>query len=145
MLDPETLHWSINPTTSSGIVTQVFEEYRDTSFLHFPCFEIDARFDGGMSGGPVFNSVGHCCGVVCASLPLPDGEHVSYASTLWPALGNTLPFDTPNIIYKAPYSVAELCSLGILHSPDWQKFQGRKPEIEQDPMGVIKPQRIKLK
>lgn len=142
LLSPRTLQWGINPTTSAGLVTEVFEEYRDKSMLHFPCFEIDARFDGAMSGGPVFNSRGHCCGVICSSREIPGARHVSYASTLWPAIGTVLPFDTPNLIYPGPYSAIELCSIGAMHSPDWRKFYGRTFEIERDPFGTAKP-RIK--
>lgn len=77
-------------TLSTGVVTEIHHNYRDTGLLKFPCFSTNARFDGGMSGGPVFNnSNGAICGVICNNLP-PENEneeHVSHVSTLWPISG----------------------------------------------------------
>jgi len=113
--------------------------------LTFPCFEIRGRFDGGMSGGPVFNDAGHCCGVVCACADYGDGQYVSYATTLWPALWTPLTFATPNIIYRRPYQVGELCALGIIHAVDWNQFEKREIEtITDDPFGY-RPSRVHLK
>ena len=41
-----------------------------------------------MSGGPVFNSAGHLCGILAGGPPHVDGvPDRSYFSLLWPALG----------------------------------------------------------
>lgn len=55
----------------------------------FPCFRVNARFDGGMSGGPVFSDHGKLCGVICTGLPPYDegDEHCSFVSALWPLMG----------------------------------------------------------
>ena len=37
--------------------------------LAFPCYEINARFDPGMSGGLVVDELGAVCGLVCSTLP----------------------------------------------------------------------------
>jgi Trypsin-like peptidase domain len=50
-----------SPTTSKGTVIAVFNERRDSFQFPFACFQTDARFDGGMSGGPVFSG-GYLCG-----------------------------------------------------------------------------------
>ena len=78
---------------SDGIVVDVHEERRDAR-LNFPCFQTDARFDGGMSGGPVFNDAGALCGIISSNLPpSADGEpHVSYVATLWPIAGTIIDF-----------------------------------------------------
>lgn len=49
---------------------------------------MNARFDGGTSGWPIFNDYGQLCGVVCSNLPPTDNndELVSYATTLWPLM-----------------------------------------------------------
>lgn len=85
--------WHVNPFSSEGTVVEVFERQRDSHRLNFPCFRTNARYDGGMSGGPVFDSHGHLCGVICSNLPPsePGDEHVSYVTSLWPALA--IPID----------------------------------------------------
>ena len=47
----------------------------------------DARFDGGMSGGPVVHG-GRACGLVSSSLPAQtdDEDHASFVPLLWPAM-----------------------------------------------------------
>jgi hypothetical protein len=77
------------PRTTEGDVKEVHPLYRDRGMLPFPCFHTNARFDAGMSGGPVFNEDGRVCGVVCSNLPpsAEGQEHISYASLIWPALG----------------------------------------------------------
>lgn len=74
------------PMTSVGIVREIYEWKRDSKFLPFPCYHVGARFDAGMSGGPVYDETGALCGIVCANLQGShlDGEPVSYVSTLWP-------------------------------------------------------------
>ena len=74
--------------TTDGIVQEVHHEKRDGVRLSFPCFRTNARFDGGMSGAPVFNDQGSVCGLICSSLPptTPDEDHASYVSTIWPML-----------------------------------------------------------
>lgn len=56
--------------------------------LTFPCFQTDARFDHGMSGGPVFNEAGYVCGVICSSYQVEnDPGYISHVSLIWPAMG----------------------------------------------------------
>lgn len=79
----------LNPKTAAGVVKEVHHQYRDRGSLPFPCFHTNARFDAGMSGGPVFNQAGQIIAVICSNLPpeTKDEEHASYASLIWPALG----------------------------------------------------------
>ncbi len=106
----------MDATTTTGTVLEVHHERRDSARLPFPCFRTDARFDGGMSGAPVFDENGHVCGVICSNLPpaAPDGEHVSYVSTLWPLLA--IPIDAPWDRYPAGtrYPLYEYAAAGIL-------------------------------
>jgi len=80
--------------TTSGTVSKVHAERRDQR-LSFPCFQTNARIDGAMSGGPMFNEFGQVCGVMCSTLPpFEEGEeHVSYGASIWPMLG--IPIDAP--------------------------------------------------
>jgi hypothetical protein len=74
---------------SAGRIVEVFPKKRDSGMLNFPCFLINARFDPGMSGGPVCNESGYVCGVICSSMPKFEGDpgYVSYVSLIWPAMG----------------------------------------------------------
>lgn len=80
---------TLSPRTTEGEVKEVHPVYRDRCMLPFPCLHTNARFDAGMSGGPVFNQDGRICGLVSSNLPpSEDGQdHASYASLIWPALG----------------------------------------------------------
>ena len=79
------------PTTSAGVVGQIFPVQRDSGMLNFPCFEVHALFAHGMSGGLVIDEEGRLCGLVCAS----DGNQppLSYAATLWPFLTTMISAD----------------------------------------------------
>lgn len=74
-------------SASKGVIQNVHFPRRDSSFLTFPCFEINSRLDPGMSGGPVLNLSGGVIGVVCSSITLADcDDHTSYASLVGPSL-----------------------------------------------------------
>jgi hypothetical protein len=85
-----THHIELNdrPTTSIGKVTRLYPSGRDRVMLPFPCFEIEARFEAGMSGGLVVDETGAVCGLICASLHTANLEEspVSYAVPLFPML-----------------------------------------------------------
>lgn len=67
---------------SGGAVTQVWPGGRDSVMLPTACFETSARFDHGMSGGPVFGEDGRVCGVVSSGVDEnEDSEgYISFAS-----------------------------------------------------------------
>lgn len=120
------LTWGLNPATTQGPVLNVFEVRRGRSLLNFPCFEINARFEGGMSGGPVFNAAGELCGVVCASVAPHEGvSHIAYAATLWPIVGVTINFPLPNLVVNGPYNIADLSRVGYLHLRGWDELVPR--------------------
>jgi Trypsin-like peptidase domain len=89
MKSPGNFEARTGATTSAGTVTEVHEIRRDRGFLKFPSFETNARFDPGMSGGPVFNAQGHVCGIIASGLSEggQSTDHRSAAWTLWPAMG----------------------------------------------------------
>lgn len=110
------LTWSNKPSTSVGEVLEVHHQSRDSARLHFPCFRTNARFDGGMSGGPVFNDAGLVCGIVCSSIPatLEEDGHISYASSLWMAMGILVNANCDRHPPGVYYTVHELAEAGIL-------------------------------
>ena len=103
---------NLHPRTALGTVRMVHHDQRDRFRLPFPCFQTDARFDGGMSGGPVFNSTGSLCGIICSTLPPsdPTEEHISYACTLWPMMGIAVDIGINSYatgLYRPMYSLLE--------------------------------------
>lgn len=106
-----------------GEVREVHTEKRDSVRLPFPCYQVNARFDGGMSGGPVINDSGKVCGVICSNLPPDDekDEHLSYVATLWPLMATKLSIDPNGNSVKAPYLLLELAKKGIISANGWEK------------------------
>jgi hypothetical protein len=79
------------PSVSVGEILEVYPEKRDSSMLTFPSIRINARLDGGMSGGPVFNDDGELIGIVCSSYDISDtDDHLSYVTLLWPVMATPM-------------------------------------------------------
>jgi S1-C subfamily serine protease len=85
-VDGPNVHIDPGAHTSVGEVIDVFPGGRDRVLAPFPCFQVDARFDDSMSGGPVFDEHGALCGLISANIPpYEEGEpHASLVSLLWP-------------------------------------------------------------
>lgn len=81
---PELRYVIIEPNFhfTSGEITQVFRQGRDRLILPTACFETSARFDPGMSGGPVSDEEGAVCGVIASGVDYDSGDpgFTSYAS-----------------------------------------------------------------
>jgi hypothetical protein len=85
------VEYSQNTGLTPGKIIEVHPQSRDTSFLSFPCFQTDALFKSGMSGGPVFTENGAVCGVVCSGVETQEEQDsISYASLIWPTLAMPL-------------------------------------------------------
>lgn len=109
--------------TTTGRVVQIHHARRDSVRLRFPCYQVDARFDGGMSGGPIFNRSGHVCGVICSSMPVSEGlEHVSYACTLWPIVGDLVSAAGLSAGPDGGYELSQLFDLGVANCVDRSLF-----------------------
>jgi len=125
------------PVTTTGKVIEIHHEIRDDCRLPFPCFRTNARFDGGMSGGPIFNAItGHICGVICSSLPATTDEedHISYASSLWPIVGSKCDASRIHFSGADPYPVFKLFEKGIIRANDFEKVL-----IATNEMGQLTP------
>lgn len=101
---------------TKGKILDVFPLKRDSAMLPFPCFHTNARFDHGMSGGPIMNSRGDVCGVVCSSFPqIEDNpEYISYGSLIWPALGTQIEVALSQNTQPEMISVYELIQKGFV-------------------------------
>lgn len=114
------------PIMSVRVVREIFEWRRDSAMLSFPCYEVSARFDNGMSGGPVFDETGSICGVVCAHLEGShlDGNPVSYVTTLWPLFRMMIETDRgDNYPRGVRYPVIELARGGQIGVTDLPRLE----------------------
>jgi hypothetical protein len=109
-------HIKLAGRVTTGIVQEIHHRQRDAGMLKFPCYRTNARFEGGMSGGPVLDDSGAICGLVVAGLPpdAPDVEHYSHALTLWPMLSIVLDLPRQGYAKQARYPLFDLASLGGL-------------------------------
>jgi hypothetical protein len=127
------IHWRLKPHSTVGQVLAVYEEMRDQAMLSFPCFEMDARFDGGMSGGPLFNEAGQICGLICVSLEGDSSKgHRSWGATLWPAMVTDIDFEGPGLITKGKYPVFELIKHDFIHTVGWDQIASRITFYRED-------------
>lgn len=124
------IHWKQSPSTSKGIITQVFHESRDTSFLKFPCYETNATFEPSMSGGPVFTKEGFLCGLICSGIDFgeEDAEPVSYVVALWPSMATPIEINRKGHPKEISYPVLELAKDNFIYAEGWGNV-----EIENNP------------
>ncbi|MEX2162607.1 MAG: serine protease [Anaerolineales bacterium] len=76
-----------NTISTTGNVVEIHYPKRDSTFLYYPCFQTTARFESGMSGGPIINESGFVCGVICRSFGDVADQlgPISYGSLLSPS------------------------------------------------------------
>ena len=81
-------------SASRGVIEEIYFPKRDTVVCPFPSFLTTARFDKGMSGGPVLGPSGNVIGVICSSVLSTEGAitfldeqgYISFVSLIGPAL-----------------------------------------------------------
>jgi S1-C subfamily serine protease len=121
-IDGDTVTLARKGSTSVGTVIEIHDQRRDNFSITWPCFRVDARFDRGMSGGPVFNETGQLCGLVCACMPpaAPGASYNSYVTSLWPMLAIEMDFaregHPPGL-----YTVQELAGDGMIAALDAER------------------------
>ncbi len=116
--------WRVRASTATGQVVRIHRLRRDSAMLRFPVFQLDARFDPSMSGGPVVSNItGELCGLIVSSLPpepgVPMAEHISYAAALWPVMGTMIDK------VKSPrdqFPLLRLAEDEVIHAPDWRRI-----------------------
>ena len=109
---------------SRGTVKNVYWEGRDRGMYNFPCFEVNAKFEHGMSGGLILNMSSQVCGIVCGSLAAmsPEDSHVSYAAMLWPMMA--IPLGDHLVVGGEPtkaYRLMRLAKDGIFRPKGWDR------------------------
>ena len=124
-IDIESNLLTYETSTSIGEVIEVHKKMRDSVRLNFPCFMVNSRFDGGMSGGPVFNDNGELCGLICSTLePLSIHEpHVSYVTLLSPILKTLIDIPYKELDKGGIYPVMKLIEYNIIHAKGYKSIK----------------------
>jgi len=120
----EHIELKFDRSVSTGSVRQPYWAGRDRAMYNFPCFEVDAKFEHGMSGGLVITDDSHVCGIVCGSLPAmsSDEPHVSYVTMLCPMMA--IPVDAklvPEGDGVSRYHLQHLSEKGIFTPTGWER------------------------
>jgi hypothetical protein len=118
--------FQLQPRVAWGTVTDVYPVSRDTVLLPFPSFEIEARFYGGMSGGPIFNEAGEVCGLICSGY---DDVPVASGVVLWPMLGIPIKHVGPGVVGTGKFPMFLLAKAGLMHVTGWDLVDGNVEEF----------------
>jgi|ERR1044071_164714 hypothetical protein len=111
--------WKLKPALSTSEVTAVYERYRDRGLLAWPAIETNARFDHGMSGGPVFNDKGQVCAVVCDGIGSEEEGYVSSGSLLWLAMITAMDIPIDKFTAGEQYFAFELFKNKFIRQTGW--------------------------
>ncbi|MEN5081812.1 serine protease [Bosea sp. TWI1241] len=113
---------------TAGIVTKIFPNGRDRGMYPFPCFQMNARFDSGMSGGPIFDERGRVVGIISGSMP-EDGElpAVSYGATLGPIMNIPLSGKASGYPWaRTAFPASDRVERGIIKVADLQAYREKQ-------------------
>lgn len=120
----EHVELNFDRSVSTGVVRQQYWGGRDKGMYNFPCFEVDAKFEHGMSGGLVITDDSRVCGIVCGSLSAmsTDEPHVSYVTMLWPMMAISVdPRLVPGSDKAGRYHLQHLSAKGIFTPTGWER------------------------
>lgn len=119
------IEWEYIPTSSLGVVIDIHQHKRDNFSINFPCIYTNARYDGGMSGGPVFNDEGNLCAIISSNLPptTPKEEHASYAALIWPSMITSINLEREGTNSNRHYPILELCQDKIITAQNYDRVK----------------------
>ena len=119
-------NWKLKPALATGEVTAVHERYRDRGLLAWPAIETNARFDHGMSGGPVFNDKDQVCGVICDGIGSAEEGYVSSASLLWLAMITGIDHPINGFAFGEKYFAFDLLKNNYIRQIGWETVFSEK-------------------
>jgi hypothetical protein len=130
-LEGNQLSLSLDPLTAPGTVTEVYPERRDMGMLSFPSFQVEGHFIGGMSGGPIYNSIGELCGLVCSG---DNDTPIANGVALWPILVVMISHEGFGVTCTGEYRMSQLADHGRLTLKDYDKVDNNV-ELVDEPLG----------
>lgn len=116
------IDYHLTMAATYGTVSEVHPGGRDRCMLPFGCFAVTADFRPSMSGGPIFNSEGRVCGIVCSGTNTEPGiPPISYGALLWPLLGVELDMRYENVQLPPSYEALQLARSGLIQMQGWER------------------------
>jgi len=111
------LNYSHEFITTGGEIVEVIESQGNRRWPHF---RTTAKFESGMSGGPVFIENGSVCGVICSSLSncTDESGYISYVSDLGPTLSFKVDILLEGKTEPQKFTLFELIKLNIINADD---------------------------
>ena len=111
------LEYSHNFMTTEGEIVEYIN--KPQGIRPFPTFLTTARFDFGMSGGPVFRENGSVFGVICSSQESIDKDgYISYISDIGPALSFKVDILLAGDKDPQKFSLLELINMNFINADD---------------------------
>jgi S1-C subfamily serine protease len=104
---------------SVGPIEDLHVQARDSVTVNFPCFQVGAVFEGGMSGGPVCDQEGNVIGIVSVGLDTSDASPYGYAASIVCLAELSIDLPNPDGTFSN-FSFKQLSQLAlIMHSKDF--------------------------
>jgi hypothetical protein len=133
-VEQRTLQVTQTFSAARGYVEEIYFPQRDAAVLPFPSFRTSARFEAGMSGGPVIGKRGTVVGVITTGMAHVDaGSYIGHASLIGPAL--LIPIECQ--IKQAPprrhLFFEYACAGGAAFDETWESGVS----VERDKMAVL--------
>ena len=106
----------LDTAATTGEIIEIFPNRRDNYMLNFPCFQTNARFEPGMSGGPIFSESGGVCGVICSGFSQDelDSDYITHGSLIWPSLGTKVTGRNQETQEVEDYLIYDLIKKGFI-------------------------------
>jgi hypothetical protein len=97
-----------------GQVERLFTQKFSSGFVNGPCFSFTGEIRHAMSGGPIFNSAGHICGLNTAGGSSFFNKPTSLGSLLYPLLGQSISFGAKMgpVQFNATHKILDLVAQG---------------------------------
>lgn len=111
------IEYSHELITTGGEIAEVIESQ---GFRHWSHFRTTAKFESGMSGGPVFLENGSVCGIICSSISSypEESEYISYVSDIGPALSFKVNILLEGNTEPQKFTLFELIKMNIISVDD---------------------------
>lgn len=110
-----------------GTIDRVFDDPRnEENLVRCPAVRTDARVDGGMSGGPVFDAQNELVGIWSQSSStsaFSDEPGYSHAVSLWPMMGHPLDYNIVKPFDKGAFTLLDMVRRGYINARGWQHAQ----------------------